>query len=152
MKPIFQAAKKDPKRIIYAEGEEERVLRAVQVVVDEGLARPILIGQPTVVTQRLEAYGLKIRPGTDFEFVNPESDPRYRQCWTSTTGSPSARVFRSNTPKSDASAAHADRRDAGSSGRGGRHAVRDVRRARAAPRIPSPRWSVCVRGRGSTPR
>jgi len=82
MKPIFQAAKKDPKRIIYAEGEEERVLRAVQVVVDEGLARPILIGRPTVVTQRLEAYGLKIRPGTDFELVNPESDPRYRQCWT----------------------------------------------------------------------
>ncbi len=78
MKTILQAAKADPKRIIYAEGEDERVLRAVQTVVEEGLAVPILIGRPSVVESRLERFGLSIRPGKDFELVNPEDDPRYR--------------------------------------------------------------------------
>jgi malate dehydrogenase (oxaloacetate-decarboxylating)(NADP+) len=78
MKPIFQAAKKAPKRVVYAEGEEERVLRAVQVVVDEGLAKPMLIGRPAVIERRLARYGLRIKPGVDVEIVNPESDPRYR--------------------------------------------------------------------------
>ncbi len=78
MKSILQAAKADPKRIIYAEGEDERVLRAVQTVVEEGLAVPILIGRPSVVESRLERFGLSIRPGKDFELVNPEDDPRYR--------------------------------------------------------------------------
>jgi len=82
MKPIFAAAKKDPKRIVYAEGEEERVLRAVQVIVDEGLAKPILIGRPAVLQQNIERYGLRIQPGVDVEFVNPENDPRYRAYWT----------------------------------------------------------------------
>ena len=63
MKPIFQAAKKSPKRIVFAEGEDERVLRAVQVVVDEGLAKPILIGRPAIITQRLERFGLRLRAG-----------------------------------------------------------------------------------------
>jgi malate dehydrogenase (oxaloacetate-decarboxylating)(NADP+) len=81
MKPMFAAAKAEPRRIVYAEGEDERVLRAVQVVVDEGLAKPILIGRPAVVERRIERYGLRIRPGTDFELVNPESDPRYREYW-----------------------------------------------------------------------
>jgi len=81
MKPMFAAAKADPRRIVYAEGEDERVLRAVQVVVDEGLAKPILIGRPAVVERRIERHGLRIRPGTDFELVNPESDPRYREYW-----------------------------------------------------------------------
>jgi malate dehydrogenase (oxaloacetate-decarboxylating)(NADP+) len=81
MKPVFTAAKKTPRRVVYAEGEEERVLRAVQVVVDEGLARPILIGRPEVVVPRLERHGLRIRPGADFELVNPNSDPRYRTYW-----------------------------------------------------------------------
>ncbi|MFO1320049.1 MAG: NADP-dependent malic enzyme [Burkholderiales bacterium] len=81
MKPVFAAAKKQPKRVVYAEGEEERILRAVQVVVDEGLAKPILIGRPEVVGPRLERYGLRIRPGVDFELVNPNSDPRYRTYW-----------------------------------------------------------------------
>jgi malate dehydrogenase (oxaloacetate-decarboxylating)(NADP+) len=82
MKPVFDKAKQAPKRVIYAEGEDERVLRAVQAVVDEGLARPILIGRPEVVDMRLEKFGLRIRPGKDFELVNPESDPRYRDVWT----------------------------------------------------------------------
>jgi malate dehydrogenase (oxaloacetate-decarboxylating)(NADP+) len=82
MKPIFAAAKKDPKRIVYAEGEEERVLRAVQVVVDEGLARPILVGRPAVIEQRVQRFGLRLNPGTDFEVINPESDSRYKAYWS----------------------------------------------------------------------
>jgi malate dehydrogenase (oxaloacetate-decarboxylating)(NADP+) len=82
MKPIFSAAKRaEKRRIVYAEGEEERVLRAVQGVVDEKLATPILIGRPAVIEQRIERYGLRIKAGVDFEVVNPESDPRYRDYW-----------------------------------------------------------------------
>jgi malate dehydrogenase (oxaloacetate-decarboxylating)(NADP+) len=81
MKPVFAKAKQSPKRVIYAEGEDERVLRAVQVVADENLARPILIGRPEVVGMRLDKFGLRIRPGRDFDLVNPESDPRYREVW-----------------------------------------------------------------------
>ncbi len=82
MKPLFAAAKAAPRRIVYAEGEDERVLRAVQIVVDEGLARPVLIGRPQVIGQRLERLGLRVRPGREFELVNPEFDPRYRDYWT----------------------------------------------------------------------
>ena len=79
MKPIFSAAKTaSAKRVIYADGEDERVLRAAQVVLEEGLAQPILIGRPQVIDVRLKRYGLRIRPGTDFELINPEDDPRYR--------------------------------------------------------------------------
>jgi malate dehydrogenase (oxaloacetate-decarboxylating)(NADP+) len=78
MKPVIQSAKANPKRVIYAEGEDERVLRAVQSVVEEGLAQPILIGRPAVVEARLERFGISVRPGRDFELVNPEDDPRYR--------------------------------------------------------------------------
>jgi malate dehydrogenase (oxaloacetate-decarboxylating)(NADP+) len=81
MKPLFSAAKASPRRIVYAEGEDERVLRAAQVVVDEGLARPVLIGRPQVVESRLERLGLRVRPGREFELVNPEFDPRYRDYW-----------------------------------------------------------------------
>ena len=82
MKPLYSAAKSAPRRMVYAEGEDERVLRAVQVVVDEGLAQPILIGRPAVVEQRLERLGLRMRAGRHFELVNPEFDPRYRDYWT----------------------------------------------------------------------
>jgi malate dehydrogenase (oxaloacetate-decarboxylating)(NADP+) len=79
MKPVFSAARAgETRRVVYADGEDERVLRAAQVVLEEGLAQPILIGRPYVVESRLERYGLRIRPGTDFEIVNPEDDPRYR--------------------------------------------------------------------------
>ena len=81
MKPLFSSAKQVPRRVVYAEGEEERVLRAVQVVVDEGLATPILIGRPNVVATRIERYGLRMHAGADFQLVNPESDPRYRDYW-----------------------------------------------------------------------
>jgi malate dehydrogenase (oxaloacetate-decarboxylating)(NADP+) len=83
MKPIFSAAKEGPRRrIVLSEGEDERMLRAAQVVVDEGLARVILVGRPGVVERRIERHGLRIRPGADFDLVNPESDPRYREYWT----------------------------------------------------------------------
>jgi len=82
MKSLFSAAKAAPRRIVYAEGEDERVLRATQIVVDERLARPILIGRPQVVEQRLERLGLRVRPGREFDLVNPEFDPRYRDYWS----------------------------------------------------------------------
>jgi len=81
MRPVFAAAKKAPKRIIFAEGESERVLRAVQTVVDEGLARPILIGRPEIITRYIERFGLRLRPELDFEMVNQDDDPRYRELW-----------------------------------------------------------------------
>jgi len=82
MKPIFQAAKRAThKRVAYAEGEEERVLRAVQVVVDEGLARPTLIGRPAVIAQRVEKFGLRLQEGLDYDIVNVEQDTRYRDFW-----------------------------------------------------------------------
>ncbi len=84
MKPLFQIAKSAPaarKRIVFAEGEEERVLRAVQVVVDEKLAKPILIGRPAVLLQRIEKFGLRLKLDIDFEVINPEFDERYRDYW-----------------------------------------------------------------------
>src|SRR5215475_11425027 len=79
MKPVFAKAKTAPKRIVYAEGEDERILRATQVVVEEGLALPILVGRPAVIENRLARHGLSIRPGKDFALINPEDDPRYRE-------------------------------------------------------------------------
>jgi len=82
MKPIFTLAKgAQNKRVAYAEGEEERILRAVQVVVDEGLARPTLIGRPAVIAQRCEKFGLRLQQGRDYDCVNVEQDDRYRDYW-----------------------------------------------------------------------
>ena len=82
MKPIFAAAKKAlKKRVAYAEGEEERVLRAAQIVVDEGLAMPTLIGRPAVIAARVEKFGLRLRAGVDYAVVNVEQDHRYRDFW-----------------------------------------------------------------------
>lgn len=82
MKPVFDAAKRSPKRVVYSEGEELVVLRAIQSVVDNGIAYPILIGRPTVIQHRIEKFGLRIEPGKDFEIVNPEKDARYWDYWT----------------------------------------------------------------------
>jgi malate dehydrogenase (oxaloacetate-decarboxylating)(NADP+) len=82
MKPIFDAAKRAGKtRVAYAEGEEERVLRAVQIVVDEKLARPTLIGRPAIIAQRIERFGLRLEQGRDYDVVNVEHDERYRDFW-----------------------------------------------------------------------
>ncbi len=82
MKPVFTAAKQAPKRVAYCEGEDERVLRAAQEVVNERIARPILVGRPEVIGVRLERLGLRIRADVDFDVVNPESDSRFREYWT----------------------------------------------------------------------
>jgi malate dehydrogenase (oxaloacetate-decarboxylating)(NADP+) len=81
MRPVFAAAKANPRRVVYCEGEDPRVLQAVQVVVDEGLAQPIVVGRPEVVENRLRKLGLRLRPGVDFELVNPNSDPRFGDYW-----------------------------------------------------------------------
>lgn len=81
MRPVFAAARAQPARVVYAEGEDERVLRAVQVVIDEGLAQPILIGRPAVVQARIERANLRLQAGRDFQLIDPEDDPRYRECW-----------------------------------------------------------------------
>jgi malate dehydrogenase (oxaloacetate-decarboxylating)(NADP+) len=81
MRPVFAIAKAKPARVVYAEGEDERVLRAVQVVLDEGLAKPILVGRPDVVNMRLERAGLKLQVGRDFDVCDPENDPRFREYW-----------------------------------------------------------------------
>lgn len=82
MKPIFAVARAAAKkRIVYAEGEEERVLRAVQVVIDEKLAHPILVGRPAVISQRIERFGLRLTEGVDYDVVNTDFDARYRDFW-----------------------------------------------------------------------
>jgi malate dehydrogenase (oxaloacetate-decarboxylating)(NADP+) len=82
MKPIFLAAKRaQRKRVAYAEGEEERILRAAQIVIDEGIARPTLVGRPAVIEKRIEKFGLRLREGKDYDVVNVELDARYRDFW-----------------------------------------------------------------------
>ena len=82
MKPIFGLAKRAPiKRVVFAEGEDERVLRAVQVVIDEKIGRPILVGRPAVIERRIERFGLRLRAGQDFDLVNPEWDERFKPYW-----------------------------------------------------------------------
>lgn len=81
MKPVFDRARAELKRVVYAEGEEETVLRAVQTVVDDRLAYPILVGRPSVIEMRIEKLGLRIRPGVDFELTNVDDDPRYNEYW-----------------------------------------------------------------------
>jgi malate dehydrogenase (oxaloacetate-decarboxylating)(NADP+) len=84
MKPVFGAARKldcSKSRVIYAEGEDERVLRAAQIAVDEKLARPLLVGRPAVIEKRIAQFGLRLKPGTHYDVVNTEDDPRYREYW-----------------------------------------------------------------------
>ena len=75
---VYIRRKAYPKRVIYAEGEDERVLRATQAIVEEGIAKPILVGRPEVIETRIERFGLAMRPGQEFELVDPNDDPRYR--------------------------------------------------------------------------
>ncbi|MEL0435797.1 NADP-dependent malic enzyme [Phycobacter sp. K97] len=83
MKPVFEAARAAARRIVFAEGEDERVLRAAQEVLEETTETPILIGRPDVIEARCEKLGLRIRPGSDLQIVNPENDPRYYDYWNS---------------------------------------------------------------------
>ncbi|KFN42606.1 NADP-dependent malic enzyme [Arenimonas oryziterrae] len=81
MKPMFDRARAELKHVVYAEGEEETVLRAVQTVVDDGLARPILIGRPSVIEKRIQRLGLRLKAGVDFDLTNPDDDPRFNDYW-----------------------------------------------------------------------
>ena len=83
MRPVFEAARAASRKIIFSEGEDERVLRAAQAILEETTETPILIGRPEVIVQRCERFGLNIRPERDFELVNPENDPRFRDYWGS---------------------------------------------------------------------
>ena len=106
MRPVFNRAKANPQRIVYCEGEEEKVLRASQVTVDDGNAFPILIGRKSVVETRIKRLNLRLQAGKDFEIVDPEDDPRYKDYWTTyhqimerrgVTPSDARRVVRTNT-------------------------------------------------------
>ena len=81
MKPIFDKARSNPKTVVFAEGEDERVLRAVRTIIDDKLATPILIGRPKVVKQRIDKIGIDLTVGKDFELVNPQKDPRFKEYW-----------------------------------------------------------------------
>ena len=83
MRPVFEAARAAARRILFAEGEDERVLRAAQAILEETTETPILIGRPEVIEKRCEKLGLDVRPGRDFQLVNPENDPRYYDYWNS---------------------------------------------------------------------
>jgi malate dehydrogenase (oxaloacetate-decarboxylating)(NADP+) len=83
MRPVFETARKAARRIVFSEGEDERVLRAAQAILEETTETPILIGRPEVIEARCERAGLSIRPGQDFQIVNPENDPRYYDYWNS---------------------------------------------------------------------
>ncbi len=81
MKPVFQQAKANPKRVAFVEGEDMRVLRAIQILVDEGMAKPILIGRPTVIEKRIKRLNLRLKEGADFEIIDPNKDSRYSRYW-----------------------------------------------------------------------
>lgn len=115
MRPVFEAARQATRRIIFAEGEDERVLRAANAMLEETTDKPILIGRPEVIAMRAERAGLPIRPDRDFEIVNPESDARYRDYWTTyhelmqrqgVTPDISRAVLRTNTTAIAAIAVH----------------------------------------------
>ena len=80
--PVFEQARNAPKRVIFSAGEDDRVLRAVQIILDEGIAQPILIGRPDIIRHRAERLGLRFRPGTDVALIDPSSDPRYDRYWS----------------------------------------------------------------------
>src|SRR5690606_35923090 len=82
MRPLFMQAKSSPKRVIYADGEDERVLRAVQTIVDERIGFPILVGRPSVIKMRIEKFGLRLSASSDFEIVDPENDARFNETWS----------------------------------------------------------------------
>ena len=134
MRPVFAAAKAQPARVVYAEGEDERVLRAVQVVLDEGLAKPILVGRPEVVKMRIERAGLRLAAGRDFEIVDPENDPRFREYWETYHELMGREGVTPEAAKADGAALeHADRVADAAPRRGRGDAVRPGRPLRRAP-------------------
>lgn len=116
MKPIFSRARADAKRVVLAEGEEARVLHATQELITLGLAKPILIGRPSVIEMRIQKLGLQIKPGVDFEIVNNESDPRFKEYWNEYYSIMKRRgITRGAGAAGGDQQYHGDRRDHGSS-------------------------------------
>jgi malate dehydrogenase (oxaloacetate-decarboxylating)(NADP+) len=120
MRPVFEAAATASRRIVFTEGEDERVLRAANAMIEETTDTPILVGRPDVIASRAERIGLPIRPGEDFEIVNPENDPRYRDYWTTYHGLMERRgvtpdlaraIMRTNTTAIGAVMVHRDEAD-----------------------------------------
>ena len=140
MKPIFAAAKRAPKkRVAYAEGEEERVLRAAQIVVDEGLARPTLIGRPAVIAERIEKFGLRLKEELDYDVVNVEQDHALPRLLADLPPHDRAQGrHRAARQDRDAPAPDADRRHAAAQGRGRRHDLRHLGHHADAPAIHRP--------------
>jgi malate dehydrogenase (oxaloacetate-decarboxylating)(NADP+) len=81
MRPLFEQARSTPKRVIFSAGEDDRILRATQIILDEGIAQPILIGRPEIIRRRAERLGLRFRPGIDVALIDPSDDPRYDRYW-----------------------------------------------------------------------
>nr|MDQ2696221.1 phosphate acyltransferase [Pseudomonadota bacterium] len=162
MKPVFERAKADPRRVVYAEGEEERVLRAVQAVVDDRLALPIVIGRRNRVEERIRKLGLHVRPDVDFELLDPFANPCYEQCWQEyhrlkeRSGiDPSDARIRVNTRTTVLGAllvrlGHADVMLCGTIGRYNRHLehVRDVLGLREGVKTPAA-MNMLITGRGT---
>ncbi len=136
MRPVFEAAATASRRIVFAEGEDERVLRAAKAMLEETTDKPILIGRPEVIEARAERAGLPIRPGTDFELVNPENDPRYRDYWDDLPRADgSATASRPTWPGDHAHQHHRHRRGHGASRRGRQHDLRHLRPISVAPEL-----------------
>ena len=140
MRPVFEAARHASRRIVFAEGEDERVLRAASAMLEETTEVPILIGRPEVIANRLERAGLSIKPGRDFELVNPQDDPRYRNYLAKA----SHQIMQRRGVTPDLARAilrtkhHRDWRDHGASGRCRQPDLRHVRAVFVAPELHHP--------------
>ena len=152
MKPVYDRARSDRKRVVYAEGEEETVLRAVQTVIDEGLAFPILIGRPDVIDTRIERLGLRMRAGVDFELTNINDDPRFNDYWQQLPRAD--RASRRDPGGGEEPAALAPDADRGADGRARRSRRDDLRPGRPLPQEAGlPAQRVRLRpGRAPAPR
>jgi malate dehydrogenase (oxaloacetate-decarboxylating)(NADP+) len=144
MRPVFEAAATTSRRIVFAEGEDERVLRAAQAMLEETTDTPILIGRPEVIERRAERAGLTIRPSVDFELVNPENDPRYRDYWEHLSfGDGAPRRHPRPRARHHAHEHDRDRRRHGLSGRGGFDDLRHLRAIPLAPELrPATPWNA----------
>ena len=148
MRRVFEAARSVGRRIVFAEGEDERVLHAVHAMNEEGIGRPILIGRPEVIEQRCERNAIPLQVGRDFELVNPEDDPRYREYWGTYHAIMQRRGRHARSRAGDhAHQHHGDRRGDGASRRGRQPDLRHLRPVSLAPEVrPARCWAAARRG------
>ena len=140
MKPIFTMAKNAAKKkVAFCEGEEERVLRAAQIVADESVARPTPIGRPKIIAERVEKFGLRLQEGRDYDVVNVEQDDRYRDFWQTYHRMTDRKGVTVQMAKIEMRRPpDADRRHAAAQGPGGRHDLRHLGHHRHPPALPRP--------------